>query len=344
MKYTIMGFSQSKLVELGLDTIDATLLRYFVDFKESKGMKFEVVGDKPYYWLKYDGVLRELPILKMKKCTVQSRFFKMRDAGVLTHYIKREGGTYSYFGIGDKYFELVGSSDCTNDSKEPKVLDGDIQSEVDKHILKPMSNNQQCIDGNQQGRECVQQSMIENQQGIECVHQGMDESQQAMERNQQGIGEKQHVIDGNLEGCESRSTTKNSSTKDPSTKSINTSVEEESIEIIDYLNNSTGKHFKSNTKATVKLIKERRMDGFTVDDFKTVIDNMKSNWAGTKFQQYLAPTTLFGAKFETYLNADKDSAKDSSRNLQKRGNVSSDSSSKATSKDIEVKLILKEDM
>ncbi|MEG0671921.1 hypothetical protein [Clostridium sp.] len=107
MKYTIMGFGQEKLVQLGLDTLDATILRYFIDFKESKGMKVKIVDGQDYYWIRYDGVLRELPILNMKKCTVQSRFFKLRDAGVLTHQVIREGGTYSYFGIGEKYIENI---------------------------------------------------------------------------------------------------------------------------------------------------------------------------------------------------------------------------------------------
>ncbi|MEG1256398.1 hypothetical protein [Clostridium sp.] len=90
MKYTIMGFRQEKLVQLGLDTLDATILRYFIDFKESKGMKVKIVDGQVYYWIRYDGVLRELPILNMKKCTVQCRFFKLRDAGVLTHQVIRE--------------------------------------------------------------------------------------------------------------------------------------------------------------------------------------------------------------------------------------------------------------
>ena len=44
-------------------------------------------------------------------------------------------------------------------------------------------------------------------------------------------------------------------------------------------------------------------EGFTIEDFKTVIDKKAAEWQGTDFEQYLWPTTLFGTKFEGYLNA-----------------------------------------
>ncbi|HBB9210773.1 TPA: hypothetical protein JRS25_003517 [Escherichia coli] len=107
MKHTIMGFRQDKLIKFGLDIIDASILRYFIDFKESNGMNTREVEGHIYYWLRYDAVLREFPIFRMKKCTVQSRFFKLRDSGMLTHLVVREKGTYSFFGIGENYKELI---------------------------------------------------------------------------------------------------------------------------------------------------------------------------------------------------------------------------------------------
>ena len=41
---------------------------------------------------------------------------------------------------------------------------------------------------------------------------------------------------------------------------------------------------------------------YTVDDFKTVINNKCNDWLGTDWAQYLRPQTLFGNKFEQYLN------------------------------------------
>ena len=78
------------------------------------------------------------------------------------------------------------------------------------------------------------------------------------------------------------------------------------IEIINYLNLKTGKNFKSNSKATNTLIQARLKDGYTVDEFKKLIDNKCDQWLGTEQQQYLRPETLFAAShFESYLNETK---------------------------------------
>lgn len=73
--------------------------------------------------------------------------------------------------------------------------------------------------------------------------------------------------------------------------------------IVDYLNEKSGKSFRPAGKDTQKHINARLAEGFTVDDFKTVIDNMCSKWKGSEMDEYLRPSTLFGTKFENYLNS-----------------------------------------
>lgn len=73
--------------------------------------------------------------------------------------------------------------------------------------------------------------------------------------------------------------------------------------IIDYLNDKAGTKYRSSSKDTQKHIKARFNNGFTLEDFKSVIDNKVSEWGNnTKMSTYLRPTTLFGTKFESYLN------------------------------------------
>jgi uncharacterized phage protein (TIGR02220 family) len=73
-------------------------------------------------------------------------------------------------------------------------------------------------------------------------------------------------------------------------------------EIIDYLNAKAHTMFKPSTDKTQTLIRARAREGFTLENFKTVIDNMVSVWYGdAKMQTYLRPETLFGTKFESYL-------------------------------------------
>ncbi|WP_369355568.1 conserved phage C-terminal domain-containing protein [Lysinibacillus capsici] len=74
-------------------------------------------------------------------------------------------------------------------------------------------------------------------------------------------------------------------------------------EIVSYLNEKTRKSYKHKTAKTRTLIKARFNDGFTLDDFKRVIDIKSSQWLkDSHMSQYLRPETLFGTKFEGYLN------------------------------------------
>lgn len=74
-------------------------------------------------------------------------------------------------------------------------------------------------------------------------------------------------------------------------------------EIVDHLNRMTGRRFREDNKDTRKLIKARWKDGFTLTDFKTVIEVKSSQWLNDPERTgFLRPETLFGKKFESYLN------------------------------------------
>lgn len=77
---------------------------------------------------------------------------------------------------------------------------------------------------------------------------------------------------------------------------------EDISEIINYLNEMTGQKYKTSSKKTKGLIRARMNEGFKVDDFKTVIYKKTKEWRYTEQQKYLRPETLFGTKFESYLN------------------------------------------
>lgn len=79
-------------------------------------------------------------------------------------------------------------------------------------------------------------------------------------------------------------------------------------EIIDYLNEKTGKNFKA-TDETKSYIDDRANDGYTLSDFQTVIRKKVAEWKGTKMDKFLRPETLFGTKFEGYLNQNETTRK-----------------------------------
>ena len=74
--------------------------------------------------------------------------------------------------------------------------------------------------------------------------------------------------------------------------------------IVDYLNEKTQSNFKAKTEETRKSIRARLKEGYTVEDFKRVIDSKSSDWADSeRMREYLRPSTLFRpANFEAYLN------------------------------------------
>lgn len=86
--------------------------------------------------------------------------------------------------------------------------------------------------------------------------------------------------------------------------SLNDSFNHSCSVIISYLNDRAGTRYKATTAKTKTVIRARLAEGFKPDDFKTVIDKKCAEWIGDeKMEKYLRPETLFGTKFEGYLNA-----------------------------------------
>ena len=97
-------------------------------------------------------------------------------------------------------------------------------------------------------------------------------------------------------------------------------------EIIDYLNLKANTQYRHNIKKTQSLINARFNENFTIEDFKKVIDNKVNEWKNTEMEKYLRPETLFGTKFESYLNQKKKETLEemmeriTKRNEQRTGN------------------------
>lgn len=84
---------------------------------------------------------------------------------------------------------------------------------------------------------------------------------------------------------------------------INENVNADIKNIVAFLNEKAGTHYRADTESTKRHIKARLNEGFTVGDFYAVIDKKVAEWKNTEMEKYLRPETLFGTKFESYLNA-----------------------------------------
>ena len=122
-------------------------------------------------------------------------------------------------------------------------------------------------------------------------------SNENQEENETKVKENQKEI--KIKSNENQKENESKTHQDVNVKKISL---EEIKGIVEYLNIKSNSHYKYSTDKTQTLIKARIKDGFTLDDFKIVIDKKCEEWLGTDFEKFLRPETLFSNKFEGYLN------------------------------------------
>lgn len=137
MKYTIEGFAQDQLIELQLDVSDALILRWFIDFAGTGNMKRLIHDHQIYYYVKYSGIISDLPVLGITSTKgIGKRFDRYVEKGLLLKTVKRQGnGTILFFAPTRKLLEL--QYNCTKGTTVPFVespsipTDNFIQNELD---------------------------------------------------------------------------------------------------------------------------------------------------------------------------------------------------------------------
>lgn len=97
--------------------------------------------------------------------------------------------------------------------------------------------------------------------------------------------------------------TKQNSTEQDNTEQNNSISQIPYEAIIGYLNEKAGTNYRSHAAKSRQHINARWNEGYRLDDFKTVIDKKVADWLHKPDMcKYLRPETLFGTKFEGYLN------------------------------------------
>ena len=246
MRFTIEGFSQEYAMTLKkevedrgkkktvkIDCTDLVILRWFVDFFPN--MKKMIVDGKEYAWLSHKKITEDLPILDISKRACIERMQKLVIFGILSYKLVKEGGTFSLYGFGENYINLLQSTAGGGRSTDI----GDAQS---------------------------------------------NDAGGSRSNNIGGCGQP-HNKDYSF---------KDSSFKDSDISNIK--------DIVDFLNLKAKTAYRASSAKTCTLIRARLKEGYTVADFKIVISNKAAEWIGTKMEKYLRPETLFGTKFEGYLN------------------------------------------
>ena len=291
MQFSFLGYSVNKIMELELDVKDVTILRFFDDFRQSGRMNYEVINGVKYYWISYQSIENELPFLGLGKRTIMARMLKLRDLGILSHYTKKEGGTFSYYAIGDRYKELLYINDNNDKNFNGKYKNINGQS---NNPEKGNSINDVIEASYNEGINEYEEEVINNEESVINNVEGSSNFYDFEE----GVSLNNHK--GYAEKCSTKTNLlNNSSTK---VTNIYNNIKENINSIINYLNSKVGVRYKASNTKTINLVKARLTEGFTIENFITVIDKKVKEWKNTIFEQYLTPFTLFGDKFEVYLN------------------------------------------
>lgn len=308
MIYSILGYNQKELCELNITVRDALILKYITDFMKTGKMVTIKHKGQTYYWVDYKAAVASLPILNIKKDMLYRRLKELVKVGVLKHYTKREGGTFPFYALGDKYENLIYKGNGEENKKDEKVknikedtLDTNENENTSKYYNKKKRNTyKKTVDNKTEDNKLKDQLPEEySKSNIKEIYP------EGKENNKEGYGKKSlGPQDINSEGYVKNYGTKDYIIKDSlNNNSLNKNKDLRSIvkEVIDYLNSSCNKKFKVNCKTTCKLIDKLIGEGYRVSDFKKVIDTKSTEWIGTKFWEYIRPSTLFGEKFYDYV-------------------------------------------
>ena len=294
MRVEVLGFKQEELIKNNVSLDEALILRDIEDIINSgkTATYFCEEDGRMYHWIFYNKVLDDIPILGISKdrlsriinynlCEKPEDFdekFKSysertkkdirqrKYLGLLKYKVVKNTaeGTRSYFTLTDKFYEM--REEIFSDSDTALTSEGcDVNA-------KGYGVNAKGCDVN-----------VEWARRKRLVRDG--------ENNARGYGV--NVLSETAKTpCPTR--------RKRRTKDIYINIY---IDIVEYLNKKANKNYKHNSEKTRRFIDARLNEGFTLEDFKRVIDNKCRSWSNDeRMNQYLRPETLFGTKFESYLN------------------------------------------
>lgn len=125
LRHSILGFNQEevlklkktitkevrgevKQVELKLDVTDLLIINHLADFPNRKKVTKIILDDKIFFWVSYNTIIEELPIIDIKKQALSDRLAKMVELGILERRIQTYGSSanMTFFRIDDLYERL----------------------------------------------------------------------------------------------------------------------------------------------------------------------------------------------------------------------------------------------
>lgn len=280
MRVEVLGFKQEELMKQGVSLDEALILRDIEDIINSgkTATYFCEEDGKMYHWIFYNKVLDDIPILNISK---------ERLARIIIHNLCEKPEDF------DEKFESC-SERTQKDMRQRKYL-GLLKSKVVKNTAEGTRSYFTFTDKFYEMREEIfsEEGMTNTSEGCDVNVEWARRKRLVRQNENVGRGSDVNVFSDKTKTC-SRTRRKRRN------KDIYINIY---IDIVEYLNEKANKNYKHNSDKTRRFIDARLNEGFTLEDFKKVIDNKCRSWLNDeRMNQYLRPETLFGTKFEAYLN------------------------------------------
>lgn len=280
MRVEVLGFKQEELMRQGVSLDEALILRDIEDIINSgkTATYFCEEDGKMYHWIFYNKVLDDIPILNISK---------ERLARIIIHNLCEKPEDF------DEKFESC-SERTQKDMRQRKYL-GLLKSKVVKNTAEGTRSYFTFTDKFYEMREEIfsEEGMTNTSEGCDVNVEWARRKRLVRQNENVGRGSDGNVFSDKTKTC-SRTRRKRRN------KDIYINIY---IDIVEYLNKKANKNYKHNSDKTRRFIDARLNEGFTLEDFKKVIDNKCRSWLNDeRMNQYLRPETLFGTKFEAYLN------------------------------------------
>ena len=293
MRIEVLGFKQEELMKQDVSLDEALILRDIEDIINSgkTATYFCEEDGKMYHWIFYNKVLDDIPILNISK---------ERLARIIIHNLCEKPEDF------DEKFESC-SERTQKDMRQRKYL-GLLKSKVVKNTAEGTRSYFTFTDKFYELREEIfsEDGMTNTSEGCDVNVEWARRKRLVRQNENVGRGSDVNVFSDKTKTC-SRTRRKRRN------KDIYINIY---IDIVEYLNKKANKNYKHNSDKTRRFIDARLNEGFTLEDFKKVIDNKCRSWLNDeRMNQYLRPETLFGTKFESYLNETPVSVKDISEKV-----------------------------
>ena len=301
MRIEVLGFKQEELMKQGVSLDEALILRDIEDFINSgkTATYFCEEDGKVYHWILYDKILDDIPILGISK---------ERLSRIINYNLSEKPEDYE-----EKY--NCCSQATRKDMARRKYL-GLLKGLVVKSVAEGTKSYFRFTDKFYDIREEIfLDTDTTFMSGASSQKSAIRHDKKVGRGSQKSaIGYDKKVRRGSNKKVVSDTTKKCYQTRQKSeTKDIYINIY---IDIVEYLNKKANKNYKHNSDKTRRFIDARLNEGFTLEDFKKVIDNKCRSWLNDeRMNQYLRPETLFGTKFESYLNETPVSVKDISEKV-----------------------------